>query len=49
MLYEVITAEGRKVLWSCDPMHGNTEKVSSGYKTRFGLVEVDQVARNNFV
>lgn len=25
---------GRKVLWSIDPMHGNTIKASSGYKTR---------------
>lgn len=22
------------VIWSCDPMHGNTEKSSTGYKTR---------------
>ena len=26
--------EGAKVLWSCDPMHGNTIKAASGYKTR---------------
>ena len=26
--------EGRQVLWSSDPMHGNTMKASSGYKTR---------------
>lgn len=26
--------EGREVVWSCDPMHGNTVKASSGYKTR---------------
>jgi 3-deoxy-7-phosphoheptulonate synthase len=26
--------EGLKVVWSCDPMHGNTVKSSSGYKTR---------------
>ncbi len=26
--------EGRHVVWSCDPMHGNTEKSASGYKTR---------------
>ncbi|WP_210396879.1 class II 3-deoxy-7-phosphoheptulonate synthase [Motiliproteus sediminis] len=26
--------EGRQLLWSCDPMHGNTIKASSGYKTR---------------
>ena len=29
-----VKAEGRKVVWSCDPMHGNTIKASSGYKTR---------------
>jgi len=26
--------EGRRVVWVCDPMHGNTIKSSSGYKTR---------------
>ncbi len=26
--------EGRNVVWSCDPMHGNTVKAASGYKTR---------------
>ncbi|MEM9044084.1 MAG: 3-deoxy-7-phosphoheptulonate synthase class II [Pseudomonadota bacterium] len=26
--------EGRKVVWSCDPMHGNTIKSGTGYKTR---------------
>jgi 3-deoxy-7-phosphoheptulonate synthase len=25
---------GRSVLWSCDPMHGNTHKASTGFKTR---------------
>ncbi len=25
---------GRNVVWSCDPMHGNVEKSSSGFKTR---------------
>lgn len=29
-----VQAEGRKVVWSCDPMHGNTIKSTSGYKTR---------------
>jgi len=29
-----VKAEGRTVLWSCDPMHGNTIKSSTGYKTR---------------
>ena len=26
--------EGRSVVWSCDPMHGNTVKAGNGYKTR---------------
>jgi 3-deoxy-7-phosphoheptulonate synthase len=25
---------GRAVVWSCDPMHGNTLKAANGYKTR---------------
>ncbi len=29
-----IKVEGRKVVWSCDPMHANTVKASSGFKTR---------------
>ncbi len=29
-----VTREGRNVVWSCDPMHGNTIKTGSGYKTR---------------
>jgi 3-deoxy-7-phosphoheptulonate synthase len=33
-LVRAVEREGRKVVWSCDPMHGNTIKSSSGYKTR---------------
>jgi 3-deoxy-7-phosphoheptulonate synthase len=29
-----VEREGRAVVWSCDPMHGNTIKSESGYKTR---------------
>lgn len=29
-----VKEEGRAVVWSCDPMHGNTIKSDSGYKTR---------------
>jgi len=29
-----VKAEGRRVVWACDPMHGNTIKSASGYKTR---------------
>ena len=33
-LLEKVRASGHSVLWCCDPMHGNTIKASSGYKTR---------------
>ncbi len=33
-LIEVVREAGRTVVWCCDPMHGNTIKASSGYKTR---------------
>jgi 3-deoxy-7-phosphoheptulonate synthase len=38
-LTRALKREGRVVLWSCDPMHGNTITSASGYKTRpFDLV-----------
>jgi 3-deoxy-7-phosphoheptulonate synthase len=33
-LIETVRRAGRTVVWCCDPMHGNTIKASSGYKTR---------------
>ncbi|HUF56690.1 MAG TPA: 3-deoxy-7-phosphoheptulonate synthase class II [Thermohalobaculum sp.] len=33
-LVRAVEEEGAKVVWSCDPMHGNTVKSESGYKTR---------------
>lgn len=33
-LVRTVKNEGRAVVWSCDPMHGNTIKSASGYKTR---------------
>ena len=33
-LVQALQREGRRVLWVCDPMHGNTESTSNGYKTR---------------
>ena len=33
-LVELIKKEGRNVVWSCDPMHGNTIKATGGLKTR---------------
>ena len=29
-----VEKEGKKVVWVCDPMHGNTVKASNGFKTR---------------
>lgn len=33
-LLRKVKSEGRSVVWSCDPMHGNTIKSTTGYKTR---------------
>jgi len=38
-LVRAVRREGRMVVWSCDPMHGNTITASNGYKTRpFDLI-----------
>ncbi|MDE2110204.1 MAG: 3-deoxy-7-phosphoheptulonate synthase class II [Alphaproteobacteria bacterium] len=33
-LIRAVKREGFNVVWSCDPMHGNTVKSATGYKTR---------------
>ena len=33
-LIRAVQKEGRELVWSSDPMHGNTVKSNSGYKTR---------------
>ena len=33
-LIKTVQEEGANVVWSCDPMHGNTIKSTTGYKTR---------------
>lgn len=33
-LIRAVKREGKAVVWSCDPMHGNTITSASGYKTR---------------
>jgi 3-deoxy-7-phosphoheptulonate synthase len=33
-LIRAVTKAGRTVVWSCDPMHGNTVNAAGGYKTR---------------
>jgi 3-deoxy-7-phosphoheptulonate synthase len=38
-----VEASGHKVIWQCDPMHGNTVESLSGYKTRHFDRVVDEV------
>ena len=33
-LVKAVKNNGNKVIWTCDPMHGNTIKSSNGFKTR---------------
>jgi 3-deoxy-7-phosphoheptulonate synthase len=33
-LLRAVKESGRQLAWICDPMHGNTVKSASGYKTR---------------
>ncbi|EAQ63136.1 DAHP synthetase, class II [Marinomonas sp. MED121] len=40
-LIRAVEREGKQVVWSSDPMHGNTVKASNGYKTR----AVDSILR----
>ncbi|WP_098470299.1 class II 3-deoxy-7-phosphoheptulonate synthase [Serinibacter salmoneus] len=42
-LLEKVAADGRPVLWVCDPMHGNTITSSNGYKTRRFSDVIDEV------
>ena len=46
-LVRAVKREGRTVVWSCDPMHGNTVKAGSGYKTR-PFDKIMQEVRNFF-
>ncbi|MDG4810837.1 3-deoxy-7-phosphoheptulonate synthase class II [Micromonospora sp. WMMD1120] len=42
-IVEKVHATGAKVVWQCDPMHGNTHESSNGYKTRHFDRIVDEV------
>ena len=42
-IIEAVEATGHKVIWQCDPMHGNTHSTSNGYKTRHFDRVVDEV------
>ncbi|GGK26319.1 phospho-2-dehydro-3-deoxyheptonate aldolase [Pilimelia terevasa] len=42
-IVDEVTVAGHKVVWQCDPMHGNTQESSNGYKTRHFDRIVDEV------
>jgi 3-deoxy-7-phosphoheptulonate synthase len=42
-ILEKVTAAGHKVVWQCDPMHGNTFETTNGFKTRHFDRIVDEV------
>jgi 3-deoxy-7-phosphoheptulonate synthase len=42
-LIKGVTEAGLKVLWVCDPMHGNTFESSTGYKTRLFDDVLDEI------
>jgi 3-deoxy-7-phosphoheptulonate synthase len=43
-LVEKVTASGAAVVWTCDPMHGNTFEAPSGHKTRRFTDILDEVS-----
>ena len=45
-LIKQVQNEGRSVVWSCDPMHGNTIKSSEGTKTRPFSEIISEVKKN---
>src|SRR3712207_616783 len=42
-IVEAVTRRGHRVVWQCDPMHGNTEESPSGHKTRHFDRVMDEV------
>ncbi|MGB3302302.1 class II 3-deoxy-7-phosphoheptulonate synthase [Gordonia sp. (in: high G+C Gram-positive bacteria)] len=42
-IVQAVEATGHKVIWQCDPMHGNTHTASTGFKTRHFDRVVDEV------
>jgi 3-deoxy-7-phosphoheptulonate synthase len=42
-IIEKVRGSGHKVIWQCDPMHGNTVESTTGYKTRHFDRIVDEV------
>ena len=44
-LVRAVAGSGRRVVWSCDPMHGNTVTLPGGRKTREFSVILDELTR----
>jgi len=42
-IVEAVSRSGHRVVWQCDPMHGNTEESPSGHKTRHFDRVMDEV------
>lgn len=42
-IVSAVEATGHKVIWQCDPMHGNTHSTSNGFKTRHFDRVIDEV------
>jgi 3-deoxy-7-phosphoheptulonate synthase len=42
-IVDAVTRTGHRVVWQCDPMHGNTEESPSGHKTRHFDRVMDEV------
>jgi 3-deoxy-7-phosphoheptulonate synthase len=42
-IIEAVSRAGHRVVWQCDPMHGNTEESPSGHKTRHFDRVMDEV------
>jgi len=42
-IIDAVTRSGHRVVWQCDPMHGNTEESPSGHKTRHFDRVMDEV------
>lgn len=42
-IVQAVEESGHKVIWQCDPMHGNTTTASNGYKTRHFDKVIDEV------
>jgi 3-deoxy-7-phosphoheptulonate synthase len=45
-IVEAVQRAGKHILWCCDPMHGNTETTSRGFKTRYFNKILDELEKS---